>query len=88
MATGIEARGRLVEKQHLGLVHERQCQVEPPPHPARVGAYELGGDVIEAHQLEELIDFDVGVVDNGLQRRRGTGKTGNSSNPAPGCRSP
>ena len=37
-AHGVEAGGRLVEEQHLGLVDERRGQVEPAPHAARIGA--------------------------------------------------
>ena len=37
-ADRVEAGRRLVEKQHLGLVDQRRGEVEPPPHPARVGA--------------------------------------------------
>ena len=36
-ADGIEAGGRLVEEQHLGVVHERGGEVEPALHAAGVG---------------------------------------------------
>ena len=38
-ALRVEAGRRLVEEQHRRPVHQRGGEVEPPPHPARVGAH-------------------------------------------------
>jgi hypothetical protein len=37
-ALGIQARRRLVEKQNARPVHQRECEVQPPLHPAGVAA--------------------------------------------------
>ena len=53
---GVEPGGRLVEEQHLGLVDERQGDVESPLHAARVGAHEAVGGVGEPELLEQRVD--------------------------------
>ena len=53
-ADGIEAGGRLVEEQDLGVVHERGREVEPALHAARVGADRAVERVAEVDQLAEL----------------------------------
>ena len=53
-ARGIEAGRRLVEKQHLGLVHERRREVEASLHPAGVTLDRAIGRVGELHELEQL----------------------------------
>ena len=50
----VEARGGLVEEEHLGGVHEGAGQVEPALHPARVGLRAPVGGVAQAHELEQL----------------------------------
>ena len=53
-ADGIETRGGLVEEQHLGVVHERGREVEPPLHAAGIRAdlaIERVADVDHGRQL-------------------------------------
>ena len=54
-ARGVEPGGRLVEEQHLGLVHERGREVEPPLHAAAVALDAPVGGVVELDQLEQLL---------------------------------
>ena len=53
-AARVEAGGRLVEEQHVRPVHEREREVEPPAHAARVAADAAVGGLGEADALEQL----------------------------------
>ena len=50
----VQAGGRLVEEQHVRAVHERQRQVEPAPHAARVAADAPVAGLGEADAVEQL----------------------------------
>ena len=52
-ARRVEARRRLVEEQHVRPVHEREREVQPPPHPARVAADAPVGGLRQADALEQ-----------------------------------
>jgi hypothetical protein len=52
---GIEPRGRLVEEQHLGVVHHRPGDREPLHHPAGESAGELVGPIRELEACEETL---------------------------------
>ena len=54
-ALRIEAGGRLVEEQDARLVHERQREIEPALHPARVAADAAIGGFGEPDALEQLL---------------------------------
>ena len=71
-ADRIEPGGRLVEEQHLRLVHERQREVEAPAHAAGVGADPAVGRAGETDALEQHVATLVGLglgdaVQHGLQ---------------------
>ena len=51
----VEAGGRFVEEEDGRAVDERGRQVEPAPHPARVGAGHAVGGVGETEALEQLV---------------------------------
>ena len=53
-ARRVEAGGRLVEEEDLGLVHERRREVEPALHAAGVALDHPVGGVLELDQLEQL----------------------------------
>ena len=53
-AGGVEAGGRLVEEEHLGLVHERRREVQAALHPARVAVDPPVGRVLELDEREQL----------------------------------
>ena len=55
-ADRVEPGGRLVEEQHLGVVHERGGEVEAALHAARVGADAAVERVADVDQLAELVD--------------------------------
>ena len=50
----VEAGGRLVEEQDLGLVDERRGEVEPALHAAGVALDHPVGGVLELDQLQQL----------------------------------
>ena len=50
----VQARGRLVEEEHLGLVDQRHREVEPPAHAARVGPDAALGGLREPDALDQL----------------------------------
>ena len=52
----VEARGRLVEEQHLRPVDEPERHVEPALHPARVRADDAVGELADPEGLEQLVD--------------------------------
>ena len=54
-ALDVEAGGRLVEEEDARPVGERQRQVEPPLHPARVAADFAVGRLGEPDPLEQLL---------------------------------
>jgi hypothetical protein len=54
-ALHVEAGGRLVEEEDARVVDERQREVEPPPHAARVAADAPAGGLGEAHAREQLV---------------------------------
>ena len=54
-ALDVETRRRLVEKDDARPVHERERQVEPALHPARVPAHLAIGGFGEADALEQLL---------------------------------
>ena len=51
----VEARGRLVEEQHLGVVEERPGQGEALALPGRGALHQLVGPVGHAELLEQLV---------------------------------
>src|SRR5581483_3935344 len=53
-AAGIETCGRLVEEQHTRLGEQAGGEVEPPPHPTRVGLRGSVGGVDELESLQQL----------------------------------
>ena len=59
-ADRVEAGGRLVEEQHPRLVDERRGEVEPAPHPARVGADAAVGGLLEADAVEQRVAAALG----------------------------
>ncbi len=64
-ADGVEPGGRLVEEQHVGVVHERGREVEAPAHAPRVGrdaAVERVTEVDERPQLDQAL-LDLGAVE-------------------------
>ena len=50
----VQAAGRLVEEQHLGVVDQRGGQVEPALHPARVGADRPPERVADVDELAQV----------------------------------
>ena len=52
---GSRPGGRLVEEQHLGLVHERRREVEPALHAAGVALDHAVGGVLELDEREQLL---------------------------------
>ena len=60
-ATRVEAGGRLVEEEHLGVADEARREVEAPAHAAREGLHEVGGLVGEVELLEQLVGAAAGV---------------------------
>ena len=60
-ALGVEAVGRLVEDEDLGVAHERTGQPEPLTHAERVVAHAAAGLVVgEADEAEHLLDPALG----------------------------
>ena len=53
-ARRVQAGRRLVEEQHARPVHEREREVEPPPHPAGVAADAAVAGLREPDALEQL----------------------------------
>jgi hypothetical protein len=53
-ALRVESRGRLVEEQDRGPVHQRDGDVEVPAHAARVGPYLPVGRLGQPELLEQL----------------------------------
>ena len=54
-ALDVEAGRRLVEEEDLRPVHERERQVEPALHPARVAAHLAVGGLAQADAAEQLV---------------------------------
>jgi hypothetical protein len=54
-ALDVEAGRRLVEEEDLGGVHEREREVEPAFHPARVAADFPVGGLGQADPAEQLV---------------------------------
>ncbi len=54
-ADRVETAHRLVEEDHLGVVHQRLGDAHPLQHALRVGAKPRVGRVLEAHPLEQLV---------------------------------
>ena len=54
-ALDVEAGGRLVEEEDTGPVQQREGQVEPPLHAARVAADLAVGRIGEADALDQLV---------------------------------
>src|SRR5438094_9053507 len=52
---GVEARSRLVEKEHLGLMQEGLGEAKALPHAARQAADLRIAAHLQAHQLEHFI---------------------------------
>ena len=50
----VQAGGRLVEEQHLGLVDQRHREVQAPAHAARVGADAALGGLLRPDALDQL----------------------------------
>ena len=67
----IEARGRLVEDRHLGLLHHDLGDAEPLAHAARVGRDALVGDVGELHAPQRLHDARLGLAPRDVEQARG-----------------
>ena len=53
---GVEAGGRLVEEQQVGVAHEREREVEAAPLPARQRGDEVVAARVELHELDHLVD--------------------------------
>ena len=51
----VEPGGRLVEEQHARPVDEPERDVEPAPHPARVGLDDAVGRVGDPDELQQLV---------------------------------
>ncbi len=69
-ALRVEPRGRLVEEQDARGVHERERQVEPALHPARVATNAAVGRVEQAHPLEQGVATRASLaLRDALQRR-------------------
>ena len=60
---GIEAVGRLVEKDNVRIVHDRLCQLHALAHPGRVGVDLAITLLAHAHKIEHL----VGPLPRGLK---------------------
>ena len=56
-AAGIEAGGRLVEEEELRVADERDAEVEPALLPARQGLHPRAGLLLEADELDHLVDI-------------------------------
>jgi hypothetical protein len=54
-ALDVEPGRRLVEEQQPRLVQQRQCQVEPALHPARVAAHAAIGGIGQADPFQERV---------------------------------
>ena len=54
-ALRVEARGRLVEEEDAGPVHEREREIEPPLHAARVAADLAVGGLGQPDAVEQLV---------------------------------
>ena len=59
----VEARVRLVEEDHLGLVQQRAGDREPLEHAARERAHQVEPAVVELDGREQLVDAVLRVVD-------------------------
>ena len=51
----VEPRARLVEEQHLGLVHDPERDVEPPPLPAGISSHPAVRELVEVEDLHQLL---------------------------------
>ena len=71
---GVEAGGRLVEEQEVGIVQHRAGEREPGAHAGRVAADPMCERVGDAEAVGGLRDprVDVGAVD--LEERRGVAR--------------
>src|SRR6185312_4503758 len=58
----IEARGRLVEDRHLGLLQPDLGEAETLAHAVRIGADAAVADRLETHLGERVLDAGVGVL--------------------------
>ena len=58
----VEARRRLVEEQHLGIVQERPCERDALALPGREALHLVVGAVDHAEPLEQLVDAGGGLV--------------------------
>ena len=64
-----DARRRLVEQQHVGIVGDRHRQVDDPPRPGRQLGHELVAEGAQVHELDEVVHRP-GHVELGLLDRR------------------
>jgi hypothetical protein len=53
---GIEPRGRLIEKQHLGVAQQRPCQRHALTESFRQGTAQVGGPIAQVHGAEGACD--------------------------------
>ena len=53
---GVEARGRLVEEDQLGVADQREREVEPPQLPAGELADPSAGALLQPRQRQDLLD--------------------------------
>ncbi len=55
---GVQARGRLVQKEYLRPVHQGPGQIDTAAHPPGVGPHFPVGHVGQAHEFQQLFGPD------------------------------
>jgi hypothetical protein len=57
----VQARGRLIEEEHLRAVHDAQGHLQPPALPAGIAAGYPVGERAEVERLDQLIGAPGGL---------------------------
>ena len=69
-ALRVQPGGRLVEEEDVGAVDQRQGEIEPPLHPARVAAHPPVGRLGEADALDQVVAARAALVLRDAMERR------------------